>query len=112
MEFAGKKELDLVCLMFLGADLGISFGIIQPKMRCDVLPPPRLHPSPVKPLFTVAQGDRCHGNITLQFIPAPITWETSGSRTKTEPKNAEIGKVQSATASPLDAYNLGKLYGL
>lgn len=67
-------------------------------MRRPPTPPPCLLPSPVKPLFTVAQGDRRHGNITLQFIPAPVTWETSRSQTKKEPqkkKNTEMGKGQS-----------------
>lgn len=69
--------------------------------------PPHLLPSPLKPLFTVAQGDRRHGNIPLQFIPAPITWETSKSQTKTELKKIlKQEKGESATAFPVGVFNL------
>lgn len=54
----------------------IFFSNVQPKSKSGVLK------SPLKCLLTVAQGDGHHGNVTLQFIPAPVTWVTSGSQTK------------------------------
>lgn len=48
--------------------------------------------SPLKPLFTVTLGDRRHGNITLELIPAPITWETRKSQTKKRQENGQMGQ--------------------
>lgn len=79
--FEGKHLSYLLCL---------DADTFNPKW--DVWCPPTTTP-PLEPLFTVAQGDRHHGNIPLQFIPAPITWETSKSQTKKW--NGKTGKCHS-----------------
>lgn len=83
------------------------FPLVMFNPKRDALPTHHHNTSsPLKPLFTVTQGDRCHGNIPLQLIPVPITRETSRSQTKKHQENGQIGMRQSATAAPQDIHKL------
>lgn len=90
-----------------GPRLRVVFSNNQPTGRYGARPPPGHTSTPLKPLFTVAQGDRRHGNIPLEFIPGPITWETSKSQTK---KDQDILKWRGPQPSPYVDITLGMYF--